>query len=338
MLSMLLFCTVVAAPGQGSVFADIADSPGYPEGIVLDRGNVYVTTPARFGTAGTCLRSEILVFQHSTGTLQSTIVVEGEDLDLEHALSAITVDQQGRLYVLSTQLGVLRFYRSGEDWVQEQYAMPLWPLEDGGYPLPNDAVFDETANLYVSDSAQGAIWRIPPGGGVPEVWLEDERLESGIPGQLGVNGVRPDPSREWLYMAVSTGLSAKGMIFRAQLQDPSNPESPAAALDETFSYTYDPGEIPDGLAFTNGGLLYVVLAGANAVSVLDVAQGIELDRLDGPEGSTIPFVQPANLVFDSSTVLVTNHAVFAQPPAGLFAVLEMEVAHLGDAVPAPIVP
>jgi sugar lactone lactonase YvrE len=234
---------------------------------------------------------------------------------------------------------VLRFYRSGEGWAQELYATPPWPLSpEGPPPLPNDAVFDAEGNLYISDSLQGVVWRVAPGGGDPEVWLADDRLKPGVPGQLGVNGLRPDPSRTWLYMAVSVGVGGSGTILRAEFPDPADPGSPSPILDDLFSYTYAPGQVPDGLAFTNGGLLYVVLAGANALSVLDVVQGSELYQLDGPDGSAIQFTQPANLVFDASTALVTNHAVFAPNPSGLFAVLAMEVAHLGDPLPTPIVP
>jgi sugar lactone lactonase YvrE len=325
MLSTLLLCAVLAGPAQGSVLAELPDTPGYPEGIVLNRGNVYVTTPARFGTAGEG-PSEILVLQQSTGKLQATIVVDGEETSAEHALTGITVDQQGELYVLSTQLGVLRFCRSGPGWAQELYASPLWPLASGGFPLPNDAVFDEDGYLYISDSLQGAIWRVAPGGGDPEPWLVHQDLAPDDPTtQFGVNGLRPDPNRDWMYMAVSDS----GKIMRVPLEEePGSPES---------VFTFASESQPDGLAFSNGGLLYVVLAGANALSVLDVG-GSELSRIDTLEGSTIQFSQPANVVFKGNTVLVTNHAILASPEDGLFAVLEVEVGHEGDHVPTPNIP
>jgi sugar lactone lactonase YvrE len=340
MLPMLLCSSVaLATPAQGRVLAQLPDSPGYPEGIVLDRGNVYVTTPASFDTAGNG-PSEILVLQRSTGALQSIIQVAGEQLDIEHAMSGLCVDQQGDLYALSTQLGVLRFSRSGSGWTQQAYAPPLPDLypQDGIGPLPNDAVFDEDSNLYVSDSLQGVIWRIPPGGGSPVSWLADTVLAAHGIAQLGVNGLRPDPDRAWLYMAVSGGpallpgeVPTAGQIWRGPLVEQPDPGS----LELVF--TYGVSDQPDGLAFTRAGLLYVVLAAANTLSILDV-QGSEIDELTGPSGSDIPFVQPANLVFDGRKILVTNHAVFVPDPSGFFAVLEVEVAHQGDHLPTPTIP
>lgn len=334
---ILPFALAFATPpevGSGDVLAVVPDVPGYPEALVVDRGSVFVTTPARFGTAGSG-PSEVLSFQRSTGVLQEHIVITGEVLTAEHGLSGLAVDQQGDLYALSTQLGVLRLARSGGGWTQSVYAGPLPDLDpaDGVFPLPNDAVFDDDGWLYVSDSLQGVVWRVAPGGGAPEVWLRDPVLASAGVAQLGVNGLRPDPDRDWLYMAVSGGpavlpgeVSTAGSIWRVALADDPGPLE--------LVYTYGITDQPDGLAFTSEGLLYVVLAGANGLSVLDVG-GVELDVLTGPTGSAVPFAQPANLAFAGGKVLVTNHAVLEPDPTGLFAVLEVGVAHQGDPLPAP---
>lgn len=348
MVSVMLVSAFLAFSFQGGVLARIPGVPGYPEGIAVDRGSVFVSTQARFGTANEG-PSQILVFERWTGTLQGIIQVKWERLDAEHALSGITIDRRGDLYVLSTQLGVLRFTRSDFGWTQEQYAPPLPDLDgDGVEPLPNDAAFDDNGNLYISDSLQGVIWRIPPGGippqGSHEIWLRDPRLAPRGMAQLGVNGIRPDPDRQYMYMAISGGpayapgeVPTNGQILRIPLVERPNPET----LERVFTYAPDAANgfhaLPDGLAFTRHGLLYVVLAGANALSVLDV-HGTEIDRITVPGNSKIPFVQPANLVFDRGSVLVTNHALYAENASDYFAVLEVRVHHRGDPLPRPLVP
>ncbi len=142
---------------------------------------VFVSGPARFGTAGTG-PSAIQVLKRQTGQSEHLLTVVGEDLSQEHALSNIAIDGDGRIYVLSTQLGVVRFTKVGQAYVQDFYGSPLpnlptcsaalpgqacSPTTIDYPPLPNDIAFDEAGNLYVTDSLQATIFRYAPGGGVP---------------------------------------------------------------------------------------------------------------------------------------------------------------------------
>jgi len=117
-------------------------------------------------------------------------------------------------------------------------------------------------------------------------------------------------------------------------------ENPTAAQLETV-FTYSEYDLPDGIAFAQTGQLYVVLAGANAISILDIdgqtGQATEQQRLTGPTNSPIPYVQPANIAFDNRThsLLVTNHAIFAPLPHNLFAVLKVFVDAEGDPLAQP---
>src|SRR5262249_19160403 len=92
--------------GQVKLFAPVPAAPGFPEGIAVFGDRVYVAGPARFGTAGTG-PSALEEYKRSTGELVRTIAVAGEDLAAEHALSNIAIDGDGRVYGLSTQLGLL---------------------------------------------------------------------------------------------------------------------------------------------------------------------------------------------------------------------------------------
>ena len=103
--------------GHITTFAHVPAAPGFPEGIAVHGNSVFVSGPARFGTAGTG-PSAIQVFNRKTGQLTQTISVQGEALAAEHALSNIAIDGDGDIYALSTQLGVIRFSKHGQGYVQ----------------------------------------------------------------------------------------------------------------------------------------------------------------------------------------------------------------------------
>lgn len=117
--SALFAAGTAARPmGDTQVLATVA-APGFPEGIVVEGNTAYVAGPATFGTAGQG-PSIVSSYDTRTGAAGVRIAIEGEDLSQEHALSCITSDGFGRLYVLSTQLGVVRI--DPKTGAQEVYA------------------------------------------------------------------------------------------------------------------------------------------------------------------------------------------------------------------------
>lgn len=324
---------VAAKPtGQIQLFAPVPAVPGYPEGVVVDGNQVYVSGPARFGTAGTG-PSVVRVFDRRTQALLSTISVSGEDLAQEHALSNIAVDKAGRLYAASTQLGLIRFTKSGNSYTQEPYGDPL-PSLFGAPPIANDVVFDEAGYAYVSDSLQATIFRYAPGGGAPQVWFQSPLFAGGGPIPFGTNGMRIDPERKHLYVAVSTyqGNPAQGTIYRLPLVDAPTPEQL-----EVF-HVYDQSEMPDQLAFGAKGELYVSLAMTNQISILR-PNGTERDRIESQPGDAVPLDAPAGIAFEKSskTLLIVNHALLTGNPAN-FALLQVYVGDKGDRLVEPKLP
>lgn len=328
--------------GEVTTFAPVP-SPGFPEGVVVDGNRVYVTGPATGGTAGSG-PSPIFVYDRKSGALIDTIEVAGEDLSQEHALSNAAVDAEGRLYVLSTQLGLIRFEKQGHEYVQEAYAGPF-PNQPtcvfGPVPFPcaltNDIAFDDDGSAYVTDSFQATIFRVPPGGGEPEVWYQSPLIAGGSLGPLpalGPNGIRLDPEREYVYFVVSALASdpSTGAVYRLPLVD--------APTDDELElvHTYPGFQIPDGIAFGDSGELYVALAGWNQISVLG-ADGEEIARFQSPEGADIPLDAPASIAFDNRTnsILVTNHALLSGN-ADNFAVLSICVRDTGDPLSTPELP
>ena len=334
--------------GKITTLAIVPATPGFPEGIVVNGNHIYVSGPATFGTAGTG-PSAIQVFDRKTGGLVTTISVSGEALAFEHALSNIAVDGQGRIYALSTQLGLIRFTKQGQNFVQQGYGAPLpdlprcadvapgvacSPTIVNFPPIPNDIVFDDFGFAYVTDSLQATVFRYAPGGGAPQIWFQSPLFEGGGFFPFGTNGIRLDPEREHAYVAVTTSLAAPnvGTIYRLPLVN-----APAAA-DLEVVHAYTANEAPDQLAFDTHGNLYVSLALSNQISVLS-ANGTELTRFQSAPGDAIPLDSPAGIAFDSRTksLLIVNHAIFTANPAH-FAVLRMFVGNPGNPLDKPILP
>lgn len=336
--------------GDVSLFAQIPTRglmTGFPEGIAVRGGRVYVAGPATLGTSLSNDPSPVFEFDLASGALLRTIETQGEDLlGAEHANSCVAFDGSGRLYVLNTQLGTLRVNLQTE--AQAAYSpvlpndpacllglnkAPCTPTPLNMPPLPNDLAFDDAGNLYVTDSMQATIWRIPAGGGAPQVWFRDSRLAALY---IGVNGIRLSPDRSRIYISVTTDLLGFGRIYTLPLID-----KPAAADLQLF-HTFALGDGPDGFAFGASGKLYVTLAlpGKSGIMVLDPG-GNEIARVANPPLSPFaPFDSPANLAFDGQgNVLVTNHA-FA---TGLllpdhFQVLRVYVNDVASPLAAPLLP
>ena len=345
----LAFGTAQAAPLYGSIttFAPVPATPGFPEGVAVHGNSVFVSGPARFGTAGTG-PSAIQVYNRKSGSLEQTIVVAGEALAFEHAVSNIAIDSAGRIYALSTQLGLLRFTKQGQQYIQSSYGAPVpdlptcvalpagpcSPTTVDAPPIVNDVVFDAQGNAYVTDSLQATIFRYAPGGGAPSIWFQSPLLEGGGFIPFGTNGIRLNPARSHVYFAVSTSVTnpALGTIYRLPLV-----AAPSAGQLEIF-HSYIFNEIPDQLAFGARGDLYVSLALTNQISVL-AADGTETTRIASAPSDAIPMDLPAGIAFDSrsKSLFIANHALLSGDPAH-FAVLQAAVGDPGDELVKPSLP
>jgi sugar lactone lactonase YvrE len=317
--------------------------PGFPEGIAVFGPLVFVSGPATFGTAGQG-PSKVWLFHRDTGTLLRTFDARGEDLSQEHANSSLALDRLVRAYVLNTQLGVYRLWLNGR---QDNYSTPFPDLKPcaevaAGTPcsptpfdapsIPNDLAFDRVGNLYVTDSLQATIWRVPPGGGAPQIWFQDVRLATTF---FGPNGIRLDPSRTKVYFTVSGDLEGRAFVYTLPLVD-----HPTAA-DLSVFHEYTNGDIPDGIAFGESGRLYVAIATpfASGVSILDPS-GNEVLRLGNTTNPIFPYDSPANIAFDGKgAMLLTNHAfVTGVTNPEQFTVLDVWVADRGSPLELPLVP
>lgn len=323
-------------PGESELVARIPGEPGFPEGVLIRGGLAFVSGPARDGTAGTG-PSVVHVYSTGSGRLLRTYAIEGEDLSQEHAIVGMAADRVGRLYIASTQLGIVRLWPYGRGQ-QTQYAPPfpdLPPCHSHPAPcspnpfdapaLPNDVAFDRDGNLYVTDTLQAVIWRVPSGGGPAEVWFSDPRLISGF----GANGIRLTPDGRHLIFSVTDN----GDLWRLPVVD-----APTASDLEHVASLGDGG--PDAIAFGRSGRIYVTLAYTHELAVLS-PEGQVLERFTGPIQSPdgpIPYDNPAVFAFEPGrrSVLVVNHALFSANPDH-FVLFRVAVGERGAPVYEPLI-
>jgi sugar lactone lactonase YvrE len=330
--------------GDAQVLATFPTTPGFPEGIAVKGNKVYVSGPARFGTAGQG-PSKVVAFNRDTGALEATYDTQGEALAFEHANSCIAFDGNGKLYVLNTQLGLYRLDTgSGQ---QESYSTPFpnlpscsaapapcSPTSFDAPALPNDIAFDDAGNAYVTDSLQATIWRVAPGGGTPQIWFQDARLGTAPPDGIGANGIRLSPDRTKVFVAVTIDPMGQSFIYTLPLV--AAPQSSDLAVFHHFG----PGSLPDGIAFGRSGSLYVAIATpfVSGIAILDPS-GTEVGRLQNAAPGLInPYDSPANIAFNGhGSLLVTNHAFFTMIPSQ-FTVLDVYVGDKGDPLEKPDLP
>jgi sugar lactone lactonase YvrE len=329
--------------GDVQVLATVPFPPGYPEGVAVNGNRVYVAGPASFNTAGTP-PSQVYAYNMKTGALERTYTIQGEQTQFPHANSCIAFDDNERLYVVNLQLGIVRI--NIDNGHQDIYASPLpdlapcspmqpapcSPTAQNQPPLPNDIVFDEDGNLYETDSFQATIWRIPPGGGQPQIWFQSSSLDT----PFGPNGIRLNPERTKVYFSVTAdGVDMSGNFLGGKIYTLPLVNHPSAGSLQVF-HQYN-GDAPDGLAFSKSGKLYVVLAAPlnSGISILRT-DGTQEVRLSNPTGSPLfPYDSPANAAFGKQgSLFVTNHAFATGIPSN-FTLLDVFVDEKGDPLERP---
>lgn len=168
--------------------------------------------------------------------------------------------------------------------------------------IPNDLVFDDEKNLYVTDSALGQIWKIDPLG-KPTVWLADPLLlgngtNSVVPGRpLGANGI----AFGWFEQSLYVGNTDYGRIVRIRVRHgrPQGIEV-VATSDQLIG--------ADGIAFDALGTLYVAVNAADRIATVSpcgtVSTFVEGSPLDAP--SSVAFGVRRS---DRFTLYTTNFAI-----------------------------
>ncbi|MCA1842657.1 MAG: SMP-30/gluconolactonase/LRE family protein [Actinobacteria bacterium] len=178
--------------------------------------------------------------------------------------------------------------------------------------VPNAMVFDSRRNLYVSDSFQGAIFKInDPQGCAPncavETFSHDPLLAtSGVP-PFGANGLAFDADESALFIA-NTGDD------RVLRLDMTSGTKKVTVLAENINGA-------DGIAFDQRGRLWVAANQADeVVAVSDAGRVVaklgEFLGIHRDDGTPNGLLFPASLVIVDDDMFVTNLAVSITDAAG----------------------
>jgi sugar lactone lactonase YvrE len=177
----LLGVVVSGGPARASVLIEtvVAFNPAvgeFPEGVALDKtGNLYVSLIEPVG--------DVL-----------KITPDGSRSVLAHFDAAnfgplgLATSASGDVYVADATFdpSTAGIYRVTRDGTSTRLA------GTGPMRFPNGVALDTRGNVYATDSATGAIWRIPPGGS-GEIWFQDPLLEGtgafGLGFPIGANGI-----------------------------------------------------------------------------------------------------------------------------------------------------
>jgi DNA-binding beta-propeller fold protein YncE len=323
--------------GQATPFATLAPDVKFPEGIAADAaGRIYVST----FTFDPDL-SFIVKLGPGGQKLQRTAPIGAP-------LLGLAFNADGNLFAADFGNGrILKILNGNLSNAPEVYAtlpccnyLPNFPPP---FPkttaLPNALFFDDLGNLWVSDSFQGAIFRIPPGCGdssCVKTAAQDATLATtGFP-PFGANGIGFRGGA--LYVA-NTGNDTVVRI-------PLKPDLTA----ESYDIWAESINGADGIVFDASGHLWVCANQGDELVILEeiktTADGIpvnvgrvifkvgDFEGIIGPPEARRPkgFLFPASLVIVGHKVYVTNLSLPLTPAVGdepeegvdLFTVVKVE--------------
>jgi sugar lactone lactonase YvrE len=203
-----------------------------PEGVAVDKtGNLYVS----FVPTG-----KVLKFTPDGGRSLLTTLPTGGGF----GPTGLAIDARGTVYAADvTDTAATRgVYRISADGTATR--LP----GTGAIAFANGLAFDQRGNLYVTDSALGAVWRIARGG-TAEVWAQDPLLAGngafGFPFPIGANGIAYRNGD--LFVA----NSEKALIARVPVQADGSAAAPQAVATGAALFG------ADGLALDVHGSLFV---------------------------------------------------------------------------------
>jgi sugar lactone lactonase YvrE len=260
----------------------------FPEGVAVDRRqNVYV---------GLALTGEIRRFDPQGGSSTLATLPVGAGF-----LLGLATDARGNVYAALASFdpathGVWRVKRDGS---QERIAA----LPANG--VPNGLAFDATGNLYVTDSALGAVWRIRPRGR-PDLFVQHPLLES-QPGSPvpGANGIALG------HRALLVTNTRFGRIVRIPIECHGTAGEPTTLIERADLVG------ADGVALDVRLNLYVAMFGGSAGGRL---VRISPDgRVEELAGEADGLTGPASLAFGTggntrSALFITNFDLISTTP------------------------
>jgi hypothetical protein len=322
-LALTVWSPVSAAPrevGDTRVFS-LVPSPGFPAYVhVHTNGRVYAGT---YIDSGSTMRSKVFEWG-ADGTLLRSWTVPGQDLDADHGVQVANQTRSGRLVLLETSTASVLTLDITTGKFRRVASFP-----DGA--VPNYATWGPHGALFVTDYAEGVIWKVPHGSSKPRHWFTSPALTGAV--EFGTTGIRYRPGPGDLLISqqtVSDGsdVPTNGALYRLPVRASGRPGTLVTL------WTSQPGDLPDGFGIGRSGHVYVALAGLSNQLVELTAKGEEMRRfgtaLTGDNGSPVPFDTPCSATFLGRRVLVANQSAVAGD-ATHQAILDVYVGETGRA-------
>ena len=297
-------------------FATLPDGVRFPEGIAASpAGDIFVGT---FDAGPGARPNKLIRFSHN-GKVGAVKDFDGTPLlGLEY--------RAGFVYILNFGASQLQRLPANFDESTPVQAVAMFPnigspgsrteqnpdtssdtitFGSVGFPAPNAMVFDSANNLYVSDSFQGAIYRIANAttcaAPCPVVTIKHDPIlaTAGFP-PFGANGLALSPDEKTLFIA-NTG---DDRVLAMNLAAPVPPALPFAITVHAESLNG-----ADGLLFTDG-RLWVAANQADHIFALN-ANGRPVVRVGsfegvGKDGRPDGLLFPASLATVNGFMYVTN--------------------------------
>ncbi len=282
-------------------------TPGFPaRAYVAPNRRVYEGTYTN--PAGDTVPSRVLEYSRN-GTLLRSWTIAGQDLSGDHGVQVATSDSRGRLVLLDkAPARVLTLNpRNGR-----QRTWATFPSA----ATPNYAAWGKRGELYVTDYTHPTLWRVPPGGGEAEPWLEDPVLNGA---EFGTTGIVMTEDRRHLLVAQQSsaggggGNPTTGKVYEIEIRGGGNPGAIRTVWES------QPFDGPDGFAVDAAGRIYITLLVANQIAVI-APGGLELERFPGSSGggengSDVPFDNPSSAMFLGRRLMIANQAFVSGDPA-----------------------
>lgn len=271
--------------------------PGYPaHAYVHPNGRIYEGT---YVSDGSKLPSRVLEYD-GDGTVLRSWTVPGQELKGEQGVQVATSDRRGRLVLLdhSPPRALLLDPRDASFTTYATFPAGV---------IPNYAAWGPDGTLYVTDYGTNAVWRVPPGGGAPAVWLRDPAFRTV---EFGTTGIALGADRRTLFVAQQTspagGNPAAGGLFRV----PITADGRAGAV--TKVWTSGALDLPDGFAVGRDERFYVAALGPNQIVIVG-ADGREQTRwppapLLGENGSAVPFDALSSVAFRGTSLITASQS------------------------------
>ena len=306
----------------------LVPKPGFPaHAYVHPNGRIYAGTYTN--PSGDTVPSRVFEYD-GDGTLLRSWTVQGQNLDQAHGVQAATSDVRSRIVLLDKSPPRILLLDRGTG-----AQIPYAAFE--GSSIPNYAAWGPDGSLYVTDYERPILWRVPPGGGAPQPWLEDERLDGG--GEFGTTGVELAPDQASLLVAQQSeaggaaGNPTTGRLFRVPIGADGKP----GAMTELWES--NPVDGPDGFGIARSGNVYLANLASNQIVVIGPS-GNEIERFPsapggGENGSPVPFDAPSNVSFLGTRAIVAQQAYVSGDPNHQ-AILDVETGEEGlpELIPA----